>query len=168
VFSGISPITCSCSRTRVFQLDTRFSVLPTLLCPCMLRPSEPGTQRPLHLFPNLVDEAPLLRASKGELRSTMYLRQRIDIALQRGNSASVLGTLVLAISPIYRLNYMICAVHCGILLPPFIIFVDTPFCSWYFPPILIREFHTVHAHTCTSSLFLIAFLFFPFTFHITF
>jgi len=29
----------------------------------------------------------------GELRSTLYLRQTIDIALQRGNSASVLGTL---------------------------------------------------------------------------
>ena len=29
----------------------------------------------------------------GKVRSTVYLRQRIDIALQRGNSASVLGTL---------------------------------------------------------------------------
>jgi len=30
----------------------------------------------------------------GEPRSTEFLRQRIDIALQRGNAASVLGTLV--------------------------------------------------------------------------
>jgi len=34
-----------------------------------------------------------IASTTGKLRCTMYLRQRIDIALQRGNSASVLGTL---------------------------------------------------------------------------
>jgi len=29
----------------------------------------------------------------GDPRSTVYLKQRIDVALQRGNAASVLGTL---------------------------------------------------------------------------
>ena len=43
--------------------------------------------RPLHLYQNSVDEL------TGEVRFTVYLRKRIDIALQRGYSASVLGTL---------------------------------------------------------------------------
>ena len=34
-----------------------------------------------------------IAAVTGEPRSTAFLRQRIDVALQRGNAASVLGTL---------------------------------------------------------------------------
>lgn len=34
-----------------------------------------------------------LRAATGEIRSRLYLTQRISIAIQRGNSASVLATL---------------------------------------------------------------------------
>jgi len=35
-----------------------------------------------------------ISAVTGEPRSTLFLRQRIDIALQRGNAASVLGIMV--------------------------------------------------------------------------
>jgi len=35
----------------------------------------------------------------GDPRSTAFLRQRIDVALQRGNAASVMGTLV-EVSPV--------------------------------------------------------------------
>jgi len=34
-----------------------------------------------------------LVVATGEVRSALFLRQRIDVALQRGNAAAILGTL---------------------------------------------------------------------------
>ena len=48
-----------------------------------------------------------LRQATGEVKASMYLLQRLSVAIQRGNSASVLGT-IRKTSPSFLLSLLLC------------------------------------------------------------
>ena len=62
----------------------------TLLRQWPLRPQVPSGLEPLEFLREL---GRCLRQVTGEVKSTTYLLQRLSVAIQRGNAASVLGTI---------------------------------------------------------------------------